>query len=887
MALSSIADGAAAHTFQSRMILDLLPSFNAGELDPRMDARAGLDKYQAGCRTLKNFIPSPFGGASKRPGMIYKATLADASLKKRLIPFRFSSSYQYVIALRVSATNTIAIEVFREGALVFSGSNVFGTSSNACVTEAELWELQHEQINDVVIFTHPSYAPFKLTRTSDTSWTFGQLWQTDGSLANQTDWPPLRDENTDSAKRLTLENPDTGGNLDASAAVFDADMTVANSPISRGFFALAWANQGTSVKLQVNSLTASINDSAWLSVIGTWNAYSFNYWDGAFEIHRSYDNGATFEIIRHYKGIAGTRNWTTGGSEIIACKLRLRLVGNRIAAGTDPDAFAVIEQAEQRQWALVVVTGFVNSTRLSTVLVGGSIPTLDGTVTITNAAPAVFTWANHGLLAGTSLRLTTTGSLPTGLATATTYYVISTGLTANTFQVSATYGGTAINTSSAGSGVHTAKTLAPTYIWSEGAFSRYRGFPRTVKLHQDRLFFGGNASEALRLWGSVQGDFFNFRRTSLADASIAATIGSQQSNEIQWLASSRGALIVGTSGDEHVVTAPNDGILAPNNLKAETQSSYGSAYVAPVAVNYATLFLQRSKARVREFVFSQEVQGYVAPDMTRLSNILVQPGIKQWDLQRSLDTIVWGVTTDGKLVGMTYEREENVVGWHRHETDGTIESVAVIYGAEGASDEVYLSVKRTIGGSPVRYLEVLDPLAFANQRDGNTSDLVLVDSAKTVTGVGLTTATGLSHLNGKTVQIVADGTRRNDGTVSGGSVAISGAAANKVVVGIAFEALLKPMKIEVPMRDGTAQMRHMKLTRLAARLWKSLGGEMRADDDASWETLGYPQSTLYTGDLELSLSAKTLPSLEFAIRSNDPLPLTILALVPKFDVSGQ
>lgn len=74
---------------------------------------------------------------------------------------------------------------------------------------------------------------------------------------------------------------------------------------------------------------------------------------------------------------------------------------------------------------------------------------------ISNASPAVFTLTAHGLTTGDAIVLTTTGGLPTGLALLTIYYVIAAGLTANAFEVSATIGGSAINTSSAGSGTHT------------------------------------------------------------------------------------------------------------------------------------------------------------------------------------------------------------------------------------------------------------------------------------------------------------------------------------------------------------------------------------------------------------------------------------------------
>lgn len=87
-----------------------------------------------------------------------------------------------------------------------------------------------------------------------------------------------------------------------------------------------------------------------------------------------------------------------------------------------------------------------------------------GAVTITIASPAEFTYTAHGLTEGDSIQLTTTGALPTGLSTSTNYYVIAAGLTANTFRVSATFGGVAVNTSGSQSGVHTLIKTTPVSV---------------------------------------------------------------------------------------------------------------------------------------------------------------------------------------------------------------------------------------------------------------------------------------------------------------------------------------------------------------------------------------------------------------------------------------
>ncbi len=84
------------------------------------------------------------------------------------------------------------------------------------------------------------------------------------------------------------------------------------------------------------------------------------------------------------------------------------------------------------------------------------VPASSSVVTITLASPGVFTWTAHGLYPNATITLATTGALPTGLTPGTTYYVLGASLTPNTFEVSASANGAAINTSVSQSGVQTA-----------------------------------------------------------------------------------------------------------------------------------------------------------------------------------------------------------------------------------------------------------------------------------------------------------------------------------------------------------------------------------------------------------------------------------------------
>lgn len=108
-----------------------------------------------------------------------------------------------------------------------------------------------------------------------------------------------------------------------------------------------------------------------------------------------------------------------------------------------------------------------STTALGNVKLSVAPSTNLGNPTISIASPAVITLTSHGLIAGDSIQLTTTGTLPTGLLPSTTYYVIAAGLTANAFQVAATVGGAAINTSGSQSGTHTLIRVTPLAVGND------------------------------------------------------------------------------------------------------------------------------------------------------------------------------------------------------------------------------------------------------------------------------------------------------------------------------------------------------------------------------------------------------------------------------------
>lgn len=268
-----------------------------------------------------------------------------------------------------------------------------------------------------------------------------------------------------------------------------------------------------------------------------------------------------------------------------------------------------------------------------------------------------------------------------------------------------------------------------TKMWNEGAWSAVRGYPRAGTLYEQRMIYAGTEHQPQTIWGSVTADYENFQTGIDDDLSWAYTIGAQERNAILWVVAQNHLLIGTTGGEWRAGGGEGTEPITPSSIRIRRQSNYGSADVLGRVVNEVVLFPQRNGRKIRELVFSFERDGYVAPDLTILAEHVTEGGVVQTAYQQQPDSILWAITGAGRLVGMTYEREQDVVGWHRHETLGAFESVATIYGS--GDDEVWVVVRRLIDGAIVRYIERLNPAKWTV-----LDDAFFVDSGVTVDGGG-------------------------------------------------------------------------------------------------------------------------------------------------------
>jgi hypothetical protein len=434
-------------------------------------------------------------------------------------------------------------------------------------------------------------------------------------------------------------------------------------------------------------------------------------------------------------------------------------------------------------------------------------------------------------------------------------------------------------------------STAATTEWAIEAWAEYAGWPRAVCFHEQRLWFGGTELQPNTIWASATGDYENFRRGAFDNDALAFTLAAQEGSAIQSLVS-HSNLVIFTQSEEWTAATSQQTAITPSNIFVRRQSRFGSTHRQAFVAANNLLFLQRGARKLRQFSYGQGGEG-VASDLTLLAEHITRSGIRQMAFQQQPDPIIWAVRNDGVLLSLTYEPDQSVIAWARH-TSGTglVESVAVIYGDEGDADQVWLVVNR--GGT--RLIERFDPDHFAKLDEDNADELVYVDSAVLVSGSPSTTISGLSHLNGSTVAILADAGVEESKVVSSGQVSI-GTAASVRIAGIPYVSRLQPSKIEVGMGNGTAQGRRFVAKRATLNLWKTFGAQY-ADDpsatDSKWfEVLGRSTETnsgeaepLYTGMVDITNLGAHKTSIDFTLRQTLPLPCNILAVIPKIEVLG-
>ena len=434
--------------------------------------------------------------------------------------------------------------------------------------------------------------------------------------------------------------------------------------------------------------------------------------------------------------------------------------------------------------------------------------------------------------------------------------------------------------------------------WSLGSFSDTTGHPSCVTFFEQRLVFAGTTSQPQTIFFSKSGDYENMDAniggTVADDDAIIYTIASNQVNAIRFMTATR-TLIISTAGGEFTVSGGGtDNAITPTNILIKKQSNHGAANVDAIAVGNATLFLQRAKRKIRELAYNFDVDGYIAPDMTILAEHISEGGLTQMAYQQEPNQVIYAVRGDGELIGLTYQREQQVTAWHRHIFGGVFgagnavcESVAVIP-TDDTEYEVYVIIKRTINGATRRFVEYINNFDFT-ETDNTTFNFL--DSALAYSGSAVTTISGLDHLEGQTVSVLANGATHPDKTVSSGSITLDRSSTN-VKVGLSYSSILQTMRLDAGSQNGTSQGKTKRIYEITIRLYESVGVEVGESLD-NMERIPFRTSSdpmdqgipPFTGDKAVEFRGNYDTDGFIFVRQTQPLPLTILSLYPELQTN--
>lgn len=809
--------------------------FTRGEISPRLHARASLDFYRAALARCENFVTLPHGGIRKRGGTYFAGEVKTSARKTRLIPFIFSADQAYALEF-----GDQYIRVYAYGARV-------GTVEVASpYLEADLFELAFVQSADQMWISHKDYPLKVLTRTAHTSWTLADFNFLDGPYDDiNTTSTTLKPASTGHATpKMTSATAPSGtvtdnGTGTNSWRVFDRAINgvVTISTGSSGLLQYQFpAGQGKAVNAYW--ISASEDAAKWGDTPTQWKLSASN--DGVNYVSldgRTSERGWSGSEVRFYDFLNSTTyeyykfDFSGGGGDD-ANNTSL----SEIALTENGDLMAPFDLTAS------AVAGINDGAGFQASDIGRSVRLL--------GSDNVWRWAKV------------------------------TGRTSTTVVQIRLYG-------------HALPDLSPITRWRLGTFVPGK-YVESGSLYEERLAF----SRKFSVYGSKTGDFDNFALGEKDDDALEfVQAGGGQANDIVWIADSDGALLIGTSGGVRALSGSGiDEALTPSSFKNRRSRTFGCARIRPVDAGQSFLYVTRSRKSIAELTQTAQSR-FTSDDVGQISEHIPKQGVVELAFQTDPDPLLWFPLDNGELGGYTHQPSQDVRGMHRHRLGGAfsgagwavVESAAVTPGQDG-NDDLWLVVKRTIGGVTKRYIEIKTaPFEY-----GAVADAFEVDCGLTYTGAAVTTVGGAMHLAGQSVDVLADGKVYRGLAVSGGGTVTlpGGSIAAKWQLGLPYAAGADTLELDVGGRDGSIIGRRKKVAKAILSLLETdiTGLQVQSFMRGRWEPVRLPsivapdgRATLFTGNVEVPIDDSWEGQGRVRIRHVNPTPCTIRAFTPVFD----
>lgn len=416
-------------------------------------------------------------------------------------------------------------------------------------------------------------------------------------------------------------------------------------------------------------------------------------------------------------------------------------------------------------------------------------------------------------------------------------------------------------------------------------------WPQAVSYFEQRRLFAGTVNLPQTMWGTRTGTESNFNTNIVVrdDDAISFRIAAREANTIRHIVPLGEAILL-TSSAVWRVTSSDGGALTPSTLSVRVQSYTGANTVQPVVTESSILYAQARGGHIREIVYTRSDNGSVGYGNTDMS--LLAPHLFNFktivDLAfaKAPYPIMWAISSDGRLLGMTYVPEQKVAGWHRHDTfGGQFESCAVV--TEGEEDMLYVIVRRFINGGNRRYVERLHTRQFELLRNA-----FFVDCGDTYDGPPATVISGLSHLEGQQVAVLGDGAVFPNKLVSGGSITLE-QPVSLAHIGLPITADMVTLPMSSEQIDAFGQGRPKNVNNVYIRVTESsgikagpFGGDLVPYKQRTVEGYGAPPNIISAKEIKIPLAPKWQTNGQVQIRQSDPLPLTVVSMALDTAIGG-
>ena len=678
----------------------LYRSFAGGEITNELSGRVDLAKFQTGLALCRNFITLPHGPATRRPGFAFVNEAKDSTRPVRLMPFSFSATQTMVLEfghqyLRFHTNGGTLLEpVVAISSIAGSTVNTSTAHGYATGDWVYIGNRYHKVIvvdSDTVNTTNMWGAPSVAVGT-----TAARVY----TIATPYDAADVFDLHfAQSSDVITIAHPSYAARELARNGATSWTLTpilfAAPSSVPTGIAAfptVAEATNLTAAKYVVTAVqpdgvteslpSASVTATNNLTLAGNYNTIK---WEGV--------NGATrYNVYKLRGGIYGYIGQVQPGLGATVS----------ISSATPYDADGFLKYKRVR-----VITssahGFSTGDR---VFVDGTTH-FDGLWQVTVENATTFTFAK---------KATAPVTASAGTVSIPALSLVDDNVLADTSQ------------------------SPPEDIIALNAGAN--DYPATVMYHEQRRWFAGTNDKPQVVWATrtaTESNLTSSMPSRDADG-MELRIAAMQNNQIRHLVS-LSDLIALTAGGEFKIGG--DGPITPSSVAIKPQGYSGASNVQPLVTAGSLLYVQAQGSRIRELGYNWESNSYRTLDVSIMAPHRFNGyEVEQIAYTRAPDQIMWAVRNDGTLLGLTYVPDQQVFGWHAHDTDGAIESVCVV--AEGSEDVLYVVARRTVNGRTVRYVERLRTRVFTK-----LADAFFVDSGLTYSGAPVTTLTGLWHLEGK------------------------------------------------------------------------------------------------------------------------------------------